>query len=57
MRRNLVTCLSLATSMTAQTPAPVEHGLIAWERDFAAAQARAKSSGRPMLVLFQEVPG
>ncbi len=57
MRRNLATCLSLAASITAQAPTPVEHGLIGWERDFAAAQARAKSSGRPMLVLFQEVPG
>jgi hypothetical protein len=36
---------------------PCEYGLVAWERDFAAAQARAKETGQPLLVLFQEVPG
>jgi hypothetical protein len=36
---------------------PVEVGKVAWGRDFDAGQAEAKASGKPMLVLFQEVPG
>jgi hypothetical protein len=35
----------------------VEVGAVAWGRDFDAAQAQAKASGKPILVLFQEVPG
>jgi Thioredoxin-like len=35
----------------------VEVGKVAWARDFDAAQGVAKLSGKPMLVLFQEVPG
>ncbi len=34
-----------------------ETGKIQWNRDLAAAQAEAKSTGRPVLLLFQEVPG
>ena len=37
--------------------APVEFGKVAWKRDFAAAEARAEETGKPLLVLFQEVPG
>lgn len=36
---------------------PEELGRIAWRTDFAAAQAEAKRTGKPMLVLFDEVPG
>jgi hypothetical protein len=36
---------------------PVELGAVAWERDHDAAFARARSSGRPLLLLFQEIPG
>jgi Thioredoxin-like len=42
---------------TAPAANPVEVGKVAWGRDFDAAQAEAKASGKPMLVLFQEVPG
>lgn len=37
--------------------APVELGAVAWERDHDAAFARARTSGRPVLLLFQEIPG
>ena len=36
---------------------PPELGLVPWERDFAKAIARSKQSARPILLLFQEVPG
>ena len=36
---------------------PVELGAVRWERDYAFARKRAESSGRDILVLFQEVPG
>jgi len=38
-------------------PAPDELGDVHWGRDFETARAEAGRSGRPMLVLFQEVPG
>lgn len=36
---------------------PVELGAIAWLRDHAEAQRRSRASSKPMLLLFQEVPG
>lgn len=36
---------------------PVEIGAIRWRADFDEALAHAKESGRPALVLFQEIPG
>jgi len=36
---------------------PVELGRVAWQRDHEAAFATAKSSGKPVLLFFQEVPG
>lgn len=36
---------------------PVELGAIDWRRGFDEAQSVARSTGKPMLVLFQEVPG
>jgi len=42
----------------ARQPAPEpELGDVRWGRDFEAARAEAARTGRPMLVLFQEVPG
>jgi len=41
-----------ATSAT-----PQELGTISWRRGFDAAAAESKRSGRPLLILFQEVPG
>ena len=43
------------TDVTGTTP--VELGRVRWERDFGAALKRAQKDQRPVLVLFQEVPG
>ncbi len=37
--------------------APVEIGRVAWLRDLDEGLARAKEAGKPVLLLFQEVPG
>lgn len=51
---------SFQEALVSLVPAPeqaVEFGKVRWERDFDAASERARKSGLPMLVLFQEVPG
>ena len=45
------------TSRTSITGQPVELGLVNWQRDLAAGKAEAEKSGKPILILFQEVPG
>ncbi len=59
--------LFLAASASAQTIAtnldkfsdsqPIEVGLVHWQRDLDAALGRSSETKRPVLVLFQEVPG
>ena len=41
----------------AQGSQAVEVGVVAWERDFQGALDKSRQSGKPELVLFQEVPG
>ena len=36
---------------------PVELGDVHWLRDLAKAQAQSKQTGKPILILFQEIPG
>ncbi|MGL4399031.1 MAG: thioredoxin family protein [Luteolibacter sp.] len=36
---------------------PVEVGTVKWQRDYEAALGSAKKSGKPVFLLFQEVPG
>jgi hypothetical protein len=50
---------ALATTAALAGPAsrPVELGRIEWNRDFTAAQEEARKTGKPMMVLFDEVPG
>ena len=36
---------------------PVEVGLVQWGRDLDGALKKSSETGRPVLVLFQEVPG
>lgn len=36
---------------------PVELGQVRWQRDFEAALAESKKTEKPVLILFQEVPG
>ena len=38
-------------------PEAVEWGEVDWLRDYAAAEAQAKETGKPIFLLFQEVPG
>ncbi len=53
----LLTCaLMAATPIMAGDP-PVELGAVRWGRDLSAAQHQSATSGKPILVLFQEVPG
>ena len=40
-----------------QDPIPTELGAVEWHRDFDAARKLSQESGKPMLLLFQEVPG
>ena len=47
-----------ATAYGSQTATnPVEVGDVNWGRDFDAALEMSAESGKPVLVLFQEVPG
>ncbi len=59
-----MTCCTVAFALatppaTLRKPSdnPRELGVIHWHRDFDTATARAKGENRPLLVLFQEVPG
>lgn len=36
---------------------PAETGIVTWGRDLDAALAQSASSGKPVMLLFQEVPG
>ncbi|MEQ9503787.1 MAG: VPGUxxT family thioredoxin-like (seleno)protein, type 2 [Deltaproteobacteria bacterium] len=57
-----VLVLGLATSLIGCTAAahaatPPELGDVAWLRDYDQAKKRAKAEGKPILILFDEVPG
>ncbi len=54
-----VSCQEPVTQPSASASAgqPVELGAVRWGRDFAAAERAALAQDRPLLVLFQEVPG
>ena len=45
------------SSADADAKRPVELGDVPWIRDFEAATEKAKKTGLPILLLFQEVPG
>jgi len=51
----LTLCATAHASHTGQNP--VEVGDVYWGRDFDAALKMSAESGKPVLVLFQEVPG
>jgi hypothetical protein len=36
---------------------PVEQGKVSWLRDYDQAIGKSKESGKPLFVLFQEIPG
>ncbi len=54
--RQLLT-LALTAAVTAQDKLTTEFGTIDWQRDYAAATKKARQTGKPLLLLFQEVPG
>ena len=45
------------TSPAQAGPTPRELGDVAWNRDYAAAKKQSARTGRPLLILFDEVPG
>ena len=47
----------LIVGLTRSFAAPVEVGKVNWGRDLDAALQASKDSGKPVLLLFQEVPG
>ena len=51
--------LTLCATAYGSQPAgnPVEVGNVQWGRDFEAALENSAASGKPVLMLFQEVPG
>ena len=55
MRIHLLVLLLAVLPLSAQSPK--ELGAVKWQRDFDAALADAKKKSKPVLVLFQEVPG
>jgi len=59
--KTLAVIIVLAISVTAYgestTRNPVETGDVQWERDFEAALKKSGDEGKPVLVLFQEIPG
>lgn len=55
----LLSCLVLASCQAdpGKNKNPIEVGTVSWLRDYSAARARSKESGKPIFLLFQEVPG
>jgi hypothetical protein len=47
---------AVGSSISAFGP-PIELGLVPWRRDFEASLLEAERSAKPVLLLFQEVPG
>jgi hypothetical protein len=52
----LVAC-GVTPAQAARTNNPIEAGDVAWGRDFDAALAGSGETGKPVFVLFQEIPG
>lgn len=48
---------AILTGCTASGGDNVELGTVDWLRSYPEAVAKAKESGKPILILFQEVPG
>jgi hypothetical protein len=52
----LFSCLCFASTGAAREN-PTELGLVEWKRDLEGALSEAASAGKPVLLLFQEIPG
>lgn len=48
---------STCFAVSPEDPTPTEIGTVKWHRDFNAAKTLSQKSGKPLLLLFQEVPG
>jgi len=57
MRTLLIAILASILLSTAQAGNPEEVGDVAWGRDYETALATAQETGKPIFLLFQEVPG
>ncbi len=53
----LTLCMLLSGYYETVAAAPIEVGIVAWGRDFERALVESKKSNKPILILFQEVPG
>lgn len=53
----IILAISVTTYADQTTPNPVEVGDVRWGRDFDAALKESATEGKPVLVLFQEIPG
>ena len=55
----LFSCLLAGTCFVAtpEDKVPSELGSVKWNRDYAAAKQSSQQSGKPLMLLFQEVPG
>jgi len=58
----LIACIifaqaSLASGNEVQNDDEVETGKVAWVTDLELAKKKSKETGRPMFLLFQEIPG
>lgn len=55
--RRLLTLLSSAIALQISAQSPVELGDVRWLRTWTEAEARSRAENKPILLLFQEVPG
>lgn len=46
-----------ASEVQTTSDTPIELGLVKWERNFETAKKTARAADKPILLLFQEVPG
>lgn len=53
----IILAISVTTYADQTAPNPVEVGDVRWGRDFDAALKESATEGKPVLVLFQEIPG
>lgn len=57
MNRSLLFALLAVACCHAENANPIEVGTVKWGRDLPEALAASKESGKPVFLLFQEVPG
>lgn len=53
----MIAAMSVSCSSAERVNNPVEVGSVQWQRDYTKAVESAKTTSKPLLILFQEVPG